>query len=272
MKSLILILTCFFISLFGAVAQAADPLVLYDNFNGKVLNPRKWYGAENQTGNQAREVERQISSKRLNMALRVYNDSDSSESIQSSQNLLYFTRHQALTSIKARVVVDQYDFNGCSDKDYSYGMARIKGYFFNASTPEEGSYKDDVNAEIRVQGYSNDPGVLDVIAKVERCKDDMCYDTEMLYWKTLGSVQAGEAVPLRVRWDKPNHRFVFYHNHKTYIYSYKGILSDERLASHSNNKRLDITIVTRTCSDNVISNGFLDVYFDDVYVNQGALQ
>ena len=85
MKSTVFCLVVTGVLLMGSLAGAQETLVLYDNFEGKTLDPEKWYGIGNtDSGMVTLELSRLmknetlLSSKALNLSNRTYvkNDSD----------------------------------------------------------------------------------------------------------------------------------------------------------------------------------------------------
>jgi hypothetical protein len=56
----------------------------------------------------------------------------------------------------------------CDEQNPCNADFRIKATFFNAGTPTEGSFKDDISAMIYLMSYSNRPGMVDIRGIVDR--------------------------------------------------------------------------------------------------------
>jgi hypothetical protein len=267
--SLLLFLSIFQLAIF---CQAEEPLVLYDDFQSQFIDPEKWVGYEASNGNILRESGRLIQRKKLNIFCLGYPDPSVVDESLYGIFALGFANPDKIKTIKAKVKVANLN-KAVMDCDAAAGaMARIRGYFFNTDTPIMGSYINDVAAGIRIGPSTVQPGKLEVLARVVHCLDANCDNALQIYRKTLRTVSLNEEIELGIEWDPDNDRFIFHYGKDFDVCSYNGILnSDEQLASMSFVKRLDTTVLLPNCTSASAAKSYIDVYYDDVYLNQSAL-
>lgn len=269
-----LILTAAFTALSATLAWAAEPLVLYDDFNTKLINPDKWFGRiSGSLGNELRETVREIKGNRLHLRGRGYGRTDTGGGESGSGVQLYFTNPDAV-AIQATIQVKDYELVGCGDSDTSSRVrARIVGSFFNTTAdPTAGSNENSVWAQIRLQrnaGSTDAPNTLKVLADLFRCTDAACVGSSPVGEPgsaDLGTAKVGEKVTLRLEWDQTSKRFVVQRGKEAEI-SLPYTVSDTQPPG-AKFKRLEVQQSLVNCTTQPRPVGFIDAYFDDVYVNQ----
>ena len=85
-------------------------------------------------------------------------------------------------------------------------------------------------------------------------------------YQVLGSVPAGATIKLRLKWDQPNHQFIFQMNSDPPVTLGYDSLPDTYPAS-SPLKVLSVTQGIPHCTSTPTGNAMIDAYFDHVYVN-----
>jgi hypothetical protein len=180
--------------------QSSGHLVLYDNFDGKFLDPTKWATSSPCFTWTVLDCAREIQDGKLRLAVRGYGAVNSNQGSQYGESELHFINPTPITSIAAQVVVRRTSALGCAaNTDGSHAHALIAGTFFNSGS---GDPADDVQAFLIFDRYSSDPvGVTSAEA--------------FLHWQGqffggigLGTVNVGQKVIAELTWDQPNHRFV----------------------------------------------------------------
>jgi hypothetical protein len=273
-------------------SQAQEPLALYDNFNEEFFDVNKWFGSDLlDSGNtvdvfvrvidrpQLRAVPRPSSDEsatyangRLRLANRTYRNLGSSDiGSANSQYRLRFAHSEAIKSIQATVEVQGVHLRQCySSSEYPLTRARIFGYFFNTGTPTPDSQLNDVYAHINVRQTMYNPlGVMEVYGQVLQCLDQDCNSTTQLGRVDLGTMGLGEKVKLRMTWDPDNDRFIFRKGNLQAYAPYT--VSDAYPPSTANNKSFNILHQLPNCSTSPRAYAYMDVFFDDVLVNQSAV-
>jgi len=274
--------------LMGSLAGAQE--VLYDNFEGKTLDPEKWYGiGGTDSGMVTLELSRLmknealLNSKALNLSNRTYVRDDSISGASSAHNGIVFADGSNIKTIVATVLVKKLQLPVCSSNDVdpfdTFVRARIAGTFFNSDSRTPGSYLNDVFAWIGIgrttpaEGEDPDPAdTLRVYARVMRCDDATCSNTTWIGYQDpydLGTVKLNKKVKLRITWDPDNDRFIFQKGKDAEVpISYAGY-SDALSPGASNGgvKRLQVQNILPNCTDDPRLMGYIDVSFDNIKVN-----
>ena len=274
--------------LIGISAQAqVEPLVLYENFNAtsKILDPEKWCGSESYTAaDRGVESARQIKKEPtygymgLNILNRVYGDTGSDSGVSTVYNRVIFRNGENVNSIKATVQVKKVQATGCTaNLSETKAQARIGGFFFNTGPRTADNATNDVWATIYVGRSSNstDPSnVLEITGEVHHCTNINCYTGTLIGTQDLGTVKLGKKVTLRITWDPQNDRFIFQKGKDPEVYiTYDTATYPESFspgASYGGFKRLDVGDFVANCTGLPRTMGFMDVYFENVYVNESA--
>jgi hypothetical protein len=286
-----LILSCtvvLAVILTGISARAqVEPLVLYDNFNAasKKLDPEKWFGSESYSAaDRGLESVRQIKEEPiyqymgLNILNRTYGNTDSDSGTSSVYNRVLFRNGGDINSIKATVQVKKVQVTGCTaNPNETKALARIGGMFFNIGPRTAGDTTNDVWATIYVSrsSSSTDPAnVLEIVGEVRLCNNNGCGVSTIIGAQDLGTVLLNKKVKLRMTWDPQNDRFIFQKGKDTEVYiTYNTAVYPESFPPGAGNggaKRLDVAQVVANCASQPQPMGFMDVFVEDVYVNESA--
>jgi hypothetical protein len=274
MKSVFLFGLVFSLALLVGPANALEPFVLYDNFHTIFLDPDKWIGSESNTGVLILENSRENDWGRLHFRSRIYGGTASDSGRGFGGTRLVFTEADKVTAIKAKVQVIYVEAKGCAtNPQYTRAAVRLVGYFFNTGIPTPGSGVNDVLASVSVQRQSDStdkPNLLKVVASVVKCLNSNCTDADPIGSVDLGTTALWWTVPVSIQWDKDNHQFIFQLDRypKTYIPYYD--LPDTSPPGLQNNKRIEVQGLLPNCTGEPQPVAFIDVFLDDVLVNQGA--
>lgn len=266
------ILTILFGCFVSGLAQSRKPistssgsLVLYDDFNGVRVDPQKWDDSSNLFG--VREVVRELSpsyqcrgnNRRLRIFQQAYSWAGNDTGSSYGGVGLKFVNPAAVTEMSASIMVNSVAVSNCqSNSDSSAVWAGIGGRFFNYGGQQDPN--QDVEADInliRDSWYATGP--LRVQAS---------YGTGdgIFQYQVLGSINPGTTVKLRVKWDQPNHQFIFQLNNDPPVPLVYGALPDTYPPYYAL-KTLSVTQGTPHCTTTPTGSAMMDTYFDNVYVN-----
>ncbi len=253
----------------GVPAHAQGSLVLYDDFSNPLIDPAKWVGGE--IFGTGRETIRVISGGQLHLSYRSYGSTASDTGNQSGFLNLFFINPATITTIRATARVNSFQATGCSTPgSFATGVrAEIHGRFFNTGTPTLGSSLGDVFAHIYLLKLSNE-GSVQVLADVGQCSNAFCSQGNILGIQSLGSVSLGTTTTLLMQWDQPNHRFIFQRDDQPLAFIPYAV-SDTAPPSLQF-KILDVNNFVANCTATPRPVGFLDVFYDNVYLNSTAVQ
>ena len=276
-------------ALLGAPVHALEPMVLYDNFNAKRIDPAKWFGTEVGGGY---EAVREGRDHRLHLASRVYANRLFRPSWIGRRRLvapnldglrLNALTSSAVTALEATVRVKKVEVTECpiptildgvSFTGVTRAQAGLFGFFFNTATPTPGSAENDVFAGIAIvrQAPSPDPQkVLRVQAFVSRCADKTCVGGTSLDFQDMGPIKRGKKARLRIEWDQANHRFIFQRDGEPEVFSPYTV--SDTAPSGSQVKFLGTANTVPFCrlqAGRPRPASFIDAFFDDVLVNESA--
>lgn len=281
-----LVLTVAVLTSLSAGSAWAVEWLPYDNFNAKLISPDKWVGriSTYTTGTELLDTAREITGNRLHLLGRSYIRTDAVGGESIGQVQLLFTNPDDIVAIKANIQVNDYELVGCGDSDTSSRVrARIVGSFFNADTPTQGNPENDVWAQIRLQrnaGSANPYSVLRVLGDIFRCTDSTCNGTSPASDSSadLGTARVGERVTLSLEWDQAAHRFIFQRtgdggkgtggrNANAEVSLYYTVPDTQPPGAKF--KRLEVSEALTNCGTTQPRPvGFIDAYFDNVFVNQ----
>jgi hypothetical protein len=265
------------IVLSGALGYPGAPLALYDDFNAKLIDPGRWFGAElgpvpaGAGGEAGTEAIRRIQDHQLRLLYRAYGRTDSnSKGTRRDLALILRRNAAAVTAIQATVKVTAVAATGCpNNSEPMRARARLSGHFFAAPN---GGVLTDVLATIflgRSSDPANPPNVLRVRAEVFHCDDLPCTNaTELVPAQTIGDVKLGKTARLRVQWDQGTHRFIFQHdNAKEVVMPYTVTDTDPpRTPAKLLTATLSVPNCTATMPPTPRPVAFIDARFDDVRV------
>lgn len=263
----IVVLTLGFPTLGGA------QVVLYDNFNANQINPAKWIGLGGDPD--LREVVRTLApnpalpgDRRLRLFQRAYAQTSTDSGGSGNVFGLGFPQPASVTEVVFTVVVNKAQAVGCAANPSveSATAAEFRGRFFNTETSPT-SVLGDIEAAVGAQRSATDAGTaLTVVGFFQRCDDANCAARTTLGFNVLGSVNLGKPVALRIKWDQPNHQFIFQMNDQPEVVS-PYTLSDTS-PPFGVGKGIDLARGVPNCTTAPRPFAALDTFFDNVFVNR----
>lgn len=242
-----------------------SPLVLYDDFNGPRIDPSKWDDWTQSAG--IREAVRelsplyqgQINNGRLHIFQRAYSWTGNDDGASYGWLGLQFT-NPSVVETSFTVAVNGATLSECQSNpsSSSSAWAGFVGRYFNFAGQQNDS--QDVEAGIALFRESTDTGTsLRVQAHISSG------DGTVNSYQTLGSVRLGQTAKLRVKWDQPNHQFVFQLNCNPAV-SMSYNVSDT-FPPVTQIKAFWVGQGTPNCTTKPPGSAMMDAYFDNVYVN-----
>jgi hypothetical protein len=244
-------------------------LVLYDDFHSPRIDPNKWNGMWGDFSDM-REMVREIITQpwTRDRALRVSMRAYAFDWGVGGPLGLVFAHPERVSEIVATVTVRAAEATTCPEVGgFSVAVAELRGQFFNVlDAPVPGSSRGDVQVALTINRSATDPNsAMEVDGFFNSCDDDYCSSQTNLGGGTLGYVYPGQPARLRMKWDQPNHRFIFQLNRQTpFISPYT--VSDTTPAQFPA-KWIGLTRVLPGCTTTPRPTVMMDAYFNDVYVN-----
>lgn len=246
-------------------AAAAEPYVLYDNFQVAPLDPARWTDFERS---------RTVTGTNLRLTARDWGSTSSdsgSTSINWGDNI---TRSGPVTQLRATLKVVEIDMTGCAaNATPTYVRGRVIGSFFNSGNRSPGSQTGDVLAQVWANRASNSAdaaGVLRVEGWVGVCTNSDCSSTMQIGTTVpMGTVKKGSNVVMQVDWDRANKQFLFSRDKgATTAVSYAGI--DDSADPGNPFKAVGTRSSVASCASGPRAYGYIDARFDNVQVNASA--
>lgn len=241
------------------VAQAQTQ-VLYDNFDSKFLNQSLWYsvcGGFSVTENCATDIQ----DEHLHLARGLTGNSDSNSGTNGGAATAFFIGPFAINSISTDIVVRNVEEIRCTTNTGFGGHADIIARFFNSGS---GSVNDDVGASLFIGRGASDPkGQLYVMGNYFTNGD-----YSHVVWLT--NITIGTPVTVTLRWDQPNHRFLYSVTNKLTLITSSGMLAypySDTMPAVDPEKHLDVEIFPANCTSNQ-TWVHADALFGNVYVGQ----
>ena len=249
----------------ASVAQ----LVLYDNFHSKHIDPSKWIGWQFFDPD-IREAGRQLAGeeedRRLRLSYTAYSATTDDVGGSGGGFGLAFPVPSAITEISFTAVVNRAEAVGCtSNPSLIVTDVELRGNFFNMESSPT-SQIGDVVAVISIARTPTDVGgALTVAGFYARCDDQFCGSQTPLDYRVLGSVRPGAVSTLRIKWDQPNHRFIFQLNGRAEVVS-PYTVSDTTPAVFPY-KAIELARVVPHCTTTPRPFASIDAFVENVYVN-----
>jgi hypothetical protein len=252
----------------GTNVGKTGQLVLYDDFRGPRIDPDKWDGIWGDFSDM-REMVRETTTQPWTRArsLHVFARSYAFEWGVGGPFSLVFTNSDRLTEIAATVTVRAAEAISCPDSGgFTAAVAELRGQFFNTELTPPGGSEGDVQVALTINRFATDAdNAMEVSGFYNRCDDQYCASQSNLGGGSLGYIYPGQPARLRVKWDQPNHRFIFQLNRQpAFISPYT--VSDTTPAQFPP-KWIGITRILPGCTTAPRPTAMMDAYFSDVYVN-----
>jgi hypothetical protein len=248
-------------------------IVPYDNFASRSVDPSKWIGVDCDPTSLRDTVRRVVPDEESNSSSGLLHLFDKAYAFTNADSGgtgcpfgLGFPNPASLTELSFTVVVEKMSAIGCAtNSSQSVGSVEFRGRFFNTEISPT-SQLGDIESVIGPSRVSTDTGdQFTVVAFYARCDDSNCGARTTLDFRVLGSVSPGERSTLRIKWDQPNHRFVYQLNRQPEVIS-PYTVSDTSLAVGLV-KNIDITHVVPNCTSTPRPVVTADAYFGNVYTN-----
>jgi hypothetical protein len=250
----------------ASVAQ----LVLYDNFNSKHIDPTKWIGepsSSSEGDGDRREVAVELvgtGNRRLHLLETAYAATIDDNGAGGSGFGLGFANPSKVTAVSFALAVNQNALVGCTN-NAAFGDAAFFGEYFNPTGGQDGQ-TGDIVASIGISRFSTDSGTsLEVSGSVSQCADSKCNNQTILLFQDFGPVQFGSTNALSLKWDQPNHQFVFRVNSNPPV-ALKYTVPDGFPPGVADRSFFVFGSVPH-CSSTPRPFASIDALFDDVYVN-----
>jgi hypothetical protein len=237
--------------------------VLYDDFNGRWIDPTKW---DDSTGSvRSREAVRELSppyqgegnNRRLHIFQRAYSWTGNNDGVEWGGLGLQFTNPASINEVSFDVLVNRAAISGCpANPSTGTAYANFSGTFFNYLGA-------DVYAGISLIRESNDAQAPLRVQAGYNSADWSISDSQ-----TLGYVSLGQTAKLRVRWDQPNHQFIFQLNRDPEVIMGYGSGILDTIPPSVQTKGLGIARGVPHCAPpSPLGSAMINAYFDNVYVN-----
>jgi len=210
-RFMLLVCLGFVIALTPMAERVEAQLVVFDEFEGSILNPRKWIpGSVGPTG--AVEYARFVSNGELRM--RLYGIGDQKETtgeVKRLRNRIYMHPDFGNPSIRAfqtTMRINSGKVRACADPDAATSRARFfmdTLWFNDGRSTGPGDFTGDVFTSIEVRRTSADadlaPNEFQVLGTINQCGNARCTDFPQLSEPlVLGRIRIGARVQLRVTW------------------------------------------------------------------------
>jgi hypothetical protein len=256
---------------FGLSTAGVAQMVLYDNFQSKQINPSKWVGWQFFDPD-IREATRQLTGeeekRRLHLSQRAYSATTDDSGASGGGFGLQFPVPSAITEVSFTLNVRDAVAVGCTSNPSGQIVtgAEFRGRFFSTEVSPTSSL-GDVETVIGANRNATDiQSAMEVIGFYQRCDDDFCGARTNLGFQRLGFIQPGSTNTLHIKWDQPNHRFIFQLNTEPPVLSPYAV--SDSSAPFVPFKTIDLARVVPHCTTTPRPFTSIDAFFGNVYVNR----
>ena len=270
-----LIQACALIFLIIVVSKVSPAqLSLYDNFRSANIDPSKWAGAgpDPDVRDAVRQLAGEEEDRRLHLSQRAY--SATTDDVGASGNIfgLFFPVPGAVTEVFFDVAINSAVAVGCASNPNGQIVtgAELRGRYFNTESSPT-SQLGDVEAVIGANRNATDTGpAIEVIGFYQRCDDANCSARTTLGFNRLGFIQPGAVSTFHIKWDQPNHQFVFQLNNGPLVFS-PYTVSDTAQPFFGPIRSIDLARVVPHCTTTPRPFASIDAFFGNIHVNAGAV-
>ena len=243
------------------------PLVLYDDFNGPRIDPSKWGDWMASAG--MLEAVRELSppyqgegnNGRLRLSQRAYSSTGDDNGEDVGWIGLSFAKNPAsITEVSFTVVANSAVVKECQSNPSvnSNAWAGFVGRFFNYGGQQ--NENQDVEAWISLIRDSTDAGAPLRATAYYTSEDGTASDS-----RVLGFVSPGQSAKLHLKWDQPNHQFLFQLNSNPVVSMMYAI--PDTFPPTNTIKAFWQGRGIPHCTTTPAGSALMDVYVDNVYVN-----
>jgi hypothetical protein len=266
-------LVCWLV-LAGMPAQAFEPLVLYDPFTAKHIDPEKWSGAEGFAAprNPNAEAVRVILGGALRVQLTTYGNMSANSEAQHGRFGLALANPDPVTAMAAQVTVLSAEAEDCADNPaVSRARAQLLGFFFNDGSsmgPNDrtGDILAGMNKDLDRDGRS-------IVAFISRCMDASCTSSPTLVSHVFERTWSPRHPDtLQLQWDRDGHQFLFAVNPWTTGAETVALFSpaSDVLPAVQDFKALRVSHSAANCTE-ARTKASMAATFDDVLLNASAV-
>ena len=195
---------------------ALEPFGVYEDWTQGFIRSDRWLGGQDFGGQEVRRVV--APGNKLLLRYRSEGSPASDTGSTTSSQFLSAINQTQVNEIEATFTVNNLSMITCAANNSGAATrarpARLLMQKFNDGTQSvPGNSIGDYIAGAQAQrdGSSTDPaGVLKVLGFVNRCTNASCFTSTTVISKTLTTtVSVGQSFTLRLKWDQPNHQFLF---------------------------------------------------------------
>lgn len=262
------------------VPQHAVGQVLYDNFNAanRLIDINKWAGFE--WFYRGTEANRRIDAGKLRLTARGAGILAATATGKIFSDFgLYHPNPNLVTLWQTTIEVADFDAVACpGNVTPSEARALLEGVYFNSGIPTQGSFLNDVVAQMSLVRRSNaTPDTVVVEANIFRCTDPICSLATRANGQNfnMGTLSCpGRICPpvtLRITWEPSLNRFRFLRGAVGALPQAEQIanytLADGQFAGRAA-RALSVAPVAATCTAAAgRKTAFMDALFDNVFAN-----
>jgi hypothetical protein len=269
---------CVFMVAVLAAVPASAQLIVYDDFQEKVLDPNKWVGrGVSDAGVATLEHGRLIKNdplfglRWLEIFTRSYASVASDTGRSTAYNRLLFADGSNIATIQATVLIRKIQATACGTNTLStQPQARIGGMYFNTGVATPGDATNDVRAFIiitRPSDSTNSSNVLDITGTVVVCNDADCTTNTPIGTVDIGTAIVNLPVKVRITWDAVNNRFVFQKGKSPEVeILYTQTVGGAPGAGLGGTKRVEVNHQIPNCTSAPRPMAFMDAYFDNIKI------
>ena len=257
---------------FLATITARAQNTLYDSFSKPLIDPTKWMGVQFYDP-YMEEAIRQLTptpnvpgDHRLRLSQRAYAPTADNSGLSAGNLAVGFPNPNNITAVSFTVVPQSLVSKACSTNAAVGGVsAGFGGTFFNPSSSPNGA-QGDVVSGITIGNTSNNTGTnLTAFYNLFQCNDPNCGTSTNLGSGALGSVQPKSSNTLTIKWDHPNHQFIYQLNSNAPVAVPYNV--GDSFPPGNPYKNLQTVRGVPHCTSSPRPYAFLDSYVDNVYVN-----
>jgi hypothetical protein len=273
MKAILSSCVVLLVVLAGMPAQALEPLVLYDDFNAKRIDPERWSGMEGFAAprNPNAEALRVLQGGVLWVKLTTYGNMSTNSDAQHGRFGLLLANPVQVTAMAAKVTVLSAEAEDCiANPAMSRARAQLLGVFFNdGSSTGPNDRTGDILAGMN---KDLDRGGRSIVAFISRCLDASCTSSPTLVSHAFETTWSPlQTDTLQLQWDREGHQFLFVVNpgtteEETAALSYP---ASDALPAVQTFKAIRASHSADNCMD-ARKQVSITAMFDDVLVNESA--
>ncbi len=245
---------------------------LYDKFDKKRLDPKKWYGEQRATGGPGGlEILRRVNRKhQLSMRHRVSGGDQSDTGRHISRNRLLIAGDTPISGMQFDARVNHLKLSACPSPGASKAAAKSRGVLFlfnDGSSTGDNDARGDIGAvvEISRDTMSEAPRrEYSVKGFLFRCESKGCGTSSIVDTVDLGTVRRREVASLGIEWQADINAVSFWKNDQELNLTYGFTPSGDPVLM---NNRLEVRVEAANCTAGE-SFATMKTIFDNVEVKR----